>query len=332
MSGTQLDFDGDGPIVRLLRKYKKYLTYEAVISKPPGVALAHIAGTNKVVGSIMRSKGGGYLILLPAPDFRIEQTDHEIDDEDEDDDTEDSNIWLPEAGEFEKDLLAAIEQLSGSASLSRPAWAERYATDEQQRLQAEVVKQQKRVETARAKLATVQQQREAIDAKDQLFLGAGRALELEVRKVLELLGGTVTEPPPGRDDWRVSFPEGDAVVEVKGVSKSAAEKQAAQLAKWVASIYEETEKLPKGILVVNTWRELPLDQRTDKDFPDQMLPYSVQQGHSLVTGLQLFVIQAEVAKDASRAEYWRKQLLSTSGELVGADDWRSIIHEVKTED
>jgi hypothetical protein len=330
MGGSQIDFVGDGSIVQLLRKYKQYLTYEAVISNPPGVALARIAGTSKVVGSILRSEGGGYLILLPAPDFRAEQAEDE--NEDESEDANDEDIWLPEAETFEEDLLAAIEQLNGSASLSRPAWAERYATDEQQRLQGEVVKQQRRVETARAKLAALQRQREEVDAKDQLFLGTGRALELEVRQVLQLLGGTVTEPPPSHDDWRVSFPEGDAVVEVKGVSNSAAQKHATQLEKWVSSIYDETERLYKGILIVNTWRELPLDERTDADFPEQMVPYSERRGHCLVTGLQLFVIQAEVEKDPSRVEHWRKQLLETVGQLVGADDWRSIIHEVRTAD
>jgi hypothetical protein len=322
MSGTRIGFEGDGPIVQLLKKYKKYLRYEAAITKPPGIALARIIGTDKVIGSVQRSKGGGYLILLPAPDFEAKQPDGE--------EPEEENSWVSEAADFQVDLLAAIEQLSGSASLSRPAWAKDYATDEQQRLQAEVVKQQERVETARAKLATVQQQKEVIDAKDQLFLGTGRALELEIRKVLEVLGGTVVEPPLGRDDWRVSFPEGDAVLEVKGVTKSAAEKHAAQLEKWVSSVFEETGKLHKGILVVNTWREVPLNERAREDFPDQMLQYCGQRNHCLVTGLQMFVIQVEVEKEASRAEYWRKQLLETSGRLSGADDWQTFIHEVKT--
>lgn len=327
-AGSRIEFEGDGPIVQVLRKYKKFFTYEAVIDKPPGAPIARIMGTDKVIASLQRSKGGGYLILLPAPDFEAEQADDEAG---EGETSEEKSLWVLEAAEFQQNLLDAIKQLSGSASLSRPAWAKDYATDEQQHLQAEVTKQLKRVESARAKLATLQQRKETIDAKDQLFLGTGRALELEVRKVLELLGGTVTEPPPGRDDWRVSFPEGDAVLEVKGVTKSAAEKHAAQLEKWVSSVFEETGKLHKGLLIVNTWRETPLDERTNENFPDQMLQYCAQRKHCLVTGLQLFVIQVEVERDASRAEYWRKQVLDTSGRLSGADDWRSVIHEIKTE-
>jgi hypothetical protein len=328
-SGDRIEFQGDGPVVQLLRKYKKYLGYEAVVSNPPGASLGRIVGTDKVIGSIQRSKAGGYLILLPAPYFEAQPGANETED---DESTEEEDRWVPAAAEFEQDLLGAIEEASGNASLTRPAWAKNYATDEQQSLQAEVVKQQKRVEAARAKLAALQQQKELVDTKDQLFLGTGRALELEVKKVLELLGGTVTEPPLGRDDWRVSFSEGEAVLEVKGVGKSAAEKHAAQLEKWVSSVFEETGRLHKGILVVNSWRELPLNERTQEDFPQQMLAYSGQRNHCLVSGLQLFVIQAEVEKDSGRAEYWGQQLLATSGRLAGADDWRSVIHEIKTED
>ncbi|MEU4720722.1 hypothetical protein AB0G06_13915 [Nonomuraea dietziae] len=321
-SGNRIEFDGDGPMVSLLRKYKNSLTYDATITDPPGTILAHVVGTNRVVSSIHQSKTDGYLILLPAINLH--------DDSDEDSDGEDIG-WIPEAPQFQTDLLAAIELLSGSKSISRPAWAEQYATAEQERLRAEIVKQQSRIESGRAKLAKLQQQREIAEAKDQLFLGTGRALELEVKNVLELLGGTVSEPLPGRDDWKVAFLEGDAVVEVKGVAKSAAEKHAAQLEKWVAAAYEETGKAPKGILVVNTWRTLPLTERTEEDFPQQMLPYCNSRGHCLVTGLQFFLIRADVEENPGRAEYWRKLLLETSGMMPECDDWQSVIQLSKPE-
>jgi hypothetical protein len=68
-SGDRIELLGDSPIVQLLRKYKTYLGYEAVISNPPDTSLGRIMGTDKVIGSIQRSRAGGYLILLPAPYF-----------------------------------------------------------------------------------------------------------------------------------------------------------------------------------------------------------------------------------------------------------------------
>jgi hypothetical protein len=317
-SGTRIQLDGDGPITRLLQKYKKFLKYQAVMTNAPGTILARVSGTQRVISSMLRSTNGGYLILLPDLQFEMEESEEEED-------------FLPEAEQFQNDLLSAIEDLHGSKVVSRPAWAERYSTDEQQELHTKIARQQSVIEVARAELAGLQRAQEAADIKDQLFLGSGRALDLEVKKVLEILGGTVTEPEPGRDDWRVAFPEGDAVVEVKGVSKSAAEKHAAQLEKWVAGALEATGKSPKGILVVNTWRELPLEDRTHEDFPSQMIPYCRGRNHCLITGLQLFIVRAEVEATPSRAEYWRRTLLGTSGKVSGCDDWRSTIKTVEEE-
>ncbi len=165
-----------------------------------------------------------------------------------------------------------------------------------------------------------------------VILGTGRALELEVKAVLELLGGTVTDPEPGRDDWRVAFPEGEAVVEVKGVKGSAAEKHGAQLEKWVSGAYEANGVMPKGILVVNTWRETPLAERTQADFPDQMLPYCKGRGHSLITGLDLFVIRADIEADATRVEHWRSEILSASGRLIGVPHWKNVITQTTAEE
>lgn len=113
---------------------------------------------------------------------------------------------------------------------------------------------------------------------------------------------------------------------MKGLGKSAAEKHAAQLEKWVASIMEDGEQV-KGILVANTWRDVPLAERTAESFPSQMLPYAKSRGHCLITGLQLFVILDEVEKDPSRASYWRQKILGTAGVLGGCDDRRAAITE-----
>ncbi|XRQ08904.1 hypothetical protein ACN3XK_72550 [Actinomadura welshii] len=316
--GTRIELIGDGSIVNLLRKYKKYLGYEAVISKYPGSIIGRITGTDRVVSSIERRENEGHLILLPNVDLRLNE---EVD--------EDEDPYVEEAPNFQTDLLEAIGQLAGSTTQTRPAWMERYSTAQEKEIKAELVKQQRRIEAARKRLTKLQQKREAIEARDQLFLGSGRALELEVKKALEALGGQVTEPNPGRDDWKVSFPEGNAVVEVKGVGKSAAEKHAAQLEKWIAAELEETGKAPKGILVVNAWRDLPLNERTQDAFPSQMLPYCESRGHCLVTGLQLFVILANLEADPSQAEHWRKTVLATSGKLAGADNWRSVLDETR---
>jgi hypothetical protein len=322
--GDRVEVVGDGPIQTFLRAHKDLLSYSAIIEEPPGLVLARVTGTDRAVSSLLVRKSGGQLLLLPSLLLESEA------EENEDEDAEDSDGWIPEAPAVQEALLSALSESNGGREISRPLWAERYETAEQKKLRVEAVKQQTRVEDARTKLASTQQKLEAARERDQLFLGSGRALELEVKLVLELLGATVTEPEPGRDDWKATFPERTAVVEVKGVGKSAAEKQAAQLEKWVAGELEKTGVLPKGILVVNTWRDAPLEKRTRQNFPDQMLPYCEGRDHCLVTGLQLFLIRHEVERDANKAACWRGRLLGTKGRLVDVPDWQTVVKETKT--
>jgi hypothetical protein len=319
-SGTRIDFTGNGSVVDFLRKYRDRLSYAAVIANPPGTPYARIVGTELAIGSIQRFKSGGHMVIIPCVDLSAPY-DEESDEEPSEDDR-----WIPEAEQFQADLFAAVEQLNGSAFASRPSWADDYATKEQAALRADSVKAEEELESARVRLADAHRQKELSELRNQLFLGTGRALELEVRKVFELLGCEVTEPVPGRDDWKVSFPEeGRAVCEVKGVAKSGAEKHAAQLEKWVSSDYAETGEQPKGILVVNAWRDVPPADRTEANFPDQMLNYSISRGHCLISGLQLFVILNDVEANPDRADHWRKAIISTNGVITGCDDWRSVL-------
>jgi len=52
-----------------------------------------------------------------------------------------------------------------------------------------------------------------------------------------------------------------AVVEVKGLGKSAAENNAAQLEKWVSEYYLTKGIKPKGILIVNAYKDVPFKEQ-----------------------------------------------------------------------
>lgn len=318
--GDRIEAFGDGALQGVMRKYVKDLAYTATMSSPPGTAIATVAGTSRRVASFLTSKGGGALVIIPDTTFVPSRTEEgEI------------RKWPKKATDFQVDLLEAIESLIGSSEVARPSWASDYSTASQREARAAIKKQQAIVTRARNKLATLQADAEAADLRDQLYLGTGRQLELRVKDVLEQLDCTVTEPAPGRDDWKVEFGKYRAVVEIKGVGKSAAEKHAAQLEKWVAGELEETGKTPKAILVVNTWREVPLADRSGEDFPSQMLPYCESRGHCLVTGLDLFVIACDVDDNPNRAKYWREKLLSTVGRLEDVPDWRDFVERAESE-
>ena len=323
-SGNRIEAIGDGPLQVVIRKYAADLEYAATMTSAPGTAFAKVVGTTRSVASFHRVKSGGLLVILPDTTFIT-------DDPFAENDPETGEKWPARATEFQVDLLDAIEALTGTSEIARPSWTADYSTQDEQKAREAVIKQQAAIEKARNKLTGLQADAESIELKAQLYLGTGRQLELRVRDVLEQLGGKVTEPEPGRDDWQVELDGNQAVVEVKGVSKSAAEKHAAQLEKWVAGSFEQTGVMAKGILVVNTWRDVPLADRTDEDFPAQMLPYSQGRNHCLLTGLDLFAISSEVQASPSRAKHWRQQIMNTSGRLSDVPDWRLYINQATSE-
>ncbi|WP_079614160.1 hypothetical protein [Mycobacteroides abscessus] len=313
--GSRFNVHGSSPLGAFLRKYRNYAQYDAIFTFPAGTTLASVTGTSRIVSSYMKAEGGGLLVLIPALNLQASEDD-ELDEDDDD-------TWVDDAPNVQVDLLDAITAMTENAIRAHPTWSLRYETAEQSKLRENIVKQEARVETARKRLTRLIEQRDRLQARNQLFLGTGEPLAMEVKIVLELLGGKVTQPNPERDDWKVTFPEGNAVVEVKGVSKSAAEKHAAQLEKWVAGEFEESGVAPKGILVINTWRETELSERRETDFPDQMLPYCEGRGHCLITGLQMFCIRLDIERDTSRADYWREKILTTSGLIKDVPDWQS---------
>jgi hypothetical protein len=123
---------------------------------------------------------------------------------------------------------------------------------------------------------------------------------------------------------------GAAVVEFKGKAKSAAESDSAQLEKWVTEYHLENGVHPKGILVVNAWRDKPLPDRSQAAFPNQMLGYAEARGHCLVTGMQLLGAWLDVEKRSGRAIQIARALFKCSGRFGGYGDWAEFIETRET--
>lgn len=130
---------------------------------------------------------------------------------------------------------------------------------------------------------------------------------------LEKLGFRVDAGPDGQDDLVAKYGEKYAVIEVKGRDQaSAGEKDAAQLEKWNSRFYEEQGKEPKSILVVNAYRQLPLDKRAGEVFPNQMLKYCERKGQCLISGLQLLCLVHSANSEAER-QAAAESLFGTTG-------------------
>ena len=133
----------------------------------------------------------------------------------------------------------------------------------------------------------------------------------------------------GRDDLIIKYNEKIAVIEVKGVSKSAAEKHVTQLEKWVSEYHLKNEIKAKGILVINAFKDVPLSERKEKPFPDQMLPYSQKREHCLITGLQLLGLYLDCVNNLSKKEKMINLLFETNGIFKEYEDWENFLETNK---
>jgi hypothetical protein len=194
-----------------------------------------------------------------------------------------------------------------------PLWTEKYYIRDEKKeieLATELNVQKNELEL---KIIDQQKKIDLIRNLKYLFAGDGDSLEEVVEYVFREIGFDVSRPENKRDDLIIKFKEKVAVVEIKGTSKSGSERYAAQLEKWVSSYYENNGVSPKGILIVNTYKNELLEHRTDKDFPDQMIPYCLARQHCLLTGLQLLAMFIDFNANAIDFESIIKFLFDTNG-------------------
>ena len=108
-----------------------------------------------------------------------------------------------------------------------------------------------------------QKRLEAIQKYKLTLTSSGKELEKIVTQIFSELGFTIWESEHNRADGIFEYNNHKFVIEIKGVSKSAAEKHAAQLEKWVSEFIENNGTIPKAILVVNGFRKKELSKRTE---------------------------------------------------------------------
>lgn len=131
---------------------------------------------------------------------------------------------------------------------------------------------------------------------------------------------SLTEAEKGRSDIIAQYNDTHVVAEIKGVTKSAAEKHAAQLEKWVSQYIEENETVPKALLIVNGFCETPVYNRTEEVFPNQMLKYCQSRGHALMTATQLLCLFIEIQQNPECKQERLGALLSCVGKYQRYQD------------
>jgi len=89
------------------------------------------------------------------------------------------------------------------------------------------------------------------------------------------------------------------------------------LEKWVSGHFEQTGIEPKGLLIVNAFCDMPLDDRAEEAFPDQMRAYAARKSLCLLTSSQLLAILLACRAEPNCKERLVEEILDTVGVYAG---------------
>ena len=278
------------------RTNKRKLKYILKITKSSGIPLMFIKDTNYLVSEFYKVNNGYVLILPDVLSFSSPS---------------ESEVFISSTLE----LIENLPKLERDSPRDIPDWVEEYTLDGESK---ELEKETKLLEKLKATQTSIEKTRENLSNFNflkALFASNGDTLEQAVEFIFQEFGFDIDPSEPNRDDLILKVDKKVAVVEIKGLSKSAAEKNAAQLQKWVTNYHLANDFNPKGILIVNTFRNEKLENRKNVDFPNQMLAYTTRMEHCLITGIQLLCIYLDFKAKKIKKNEIVKLLFDTIGEV-----------------
>lgn len=297
--GEEIVFDGDDIFHSFWNKIKNIVHYKAYFNSSVGKPFLFIKGTEKPVGTWLTFEKGNIVFI---PHLAEEHDFNKL--------TEYKNAVSTFISAI-IDLVNDLKTLTGEYSL--PEWTSIYFLPGEKELCDKIHKEKSRLRKILDSINNKKKQRDNIRQYKLLLCGKGVALKKQVISVLNEIGLKAKEGTEGRDDVVIRYRGKIGVGEVKGKSKSAAEKDAAQLEKWVSEYYSENEIKAKGFLIVNAFCETPLDKRKEPAFPNQMLPYCKNRAHCLVTTVQLLNILLEIKRNPQKRSGIITHLFKTTG-------------------
>ncbi len=192
-------------------------------------------------------------------------------------------------------------------------------------LQAGLVSLQQRAAELSKSVAETSRNLEAEERWKTLFTAKGDVLAETVIEAFRELGA---KAEPGAQAGMILSSNSMASTpwSRSRVRKARPQKQnAAQLEKWVAGFKAERGSDPKGILLVNAHCETPLSERAAPAFPHQMLKYSCQREHCLVTAAQLLGLLLTARAHPEKRIDLVNSLFSTVGIYRDFSDYRALL-------
>jgi hypothetical protein len=313
-AGENIVFEGPQPYKAFADRVTGVLRFRAIMDPSPGTPLFYLKGTKKVLGAIITEPKRWILLsphLKPNPEV-ISPGQHSH-----------GHRFVEAALALFKDRPVA------GTDFVPPAWQGAVVLSSERPLLDRRDAERKALLEAEQALLETEKALKAIDESKRAFTSKGDVLMDTVAGLLRMLGLVVEPGPEVKDDLIAKGYGLIFVVEVKGRDKTgAAEKDARQLESWVSRYAHEhdSEAEPKGLLVINGYKDLPPQERKEPTFPHAMLDYVQRKNQCAITGMQLLCLALEAQEKGNQAAI-AQELASTVGIFprYGGNDWKGRI-------
>jgi hypothetical protein len=256
--------------------------------------------------------------------------------------------------------LAALPDLLRQGGSDLPSWIESFKSQHTIKVEAAIQKLAQMIADANAQIAAHEAEIAKDDWLKELYAGTGQGFTNAVASALTELGLKVVEGPNSRAD--LIFTDGIrlATAEVKGLEGSIREQNFRQAERWVSEVnhalvstvaerrndvdlHRYNEKLGqigiskgesdlecRGLMIVGTFRKVPIDQRTGPDYPDQLARPLGRSRICSMTGLQLFNALMSIRNDPELKKPFIEDIFETNGPFQNALTWTQFLSQKPT--
>lgn len=317
--GTNIVCLDEEPFVTFLYETMEVISYNSVFNSPIGKPIFFINGTERVVGSL-ETRDRGNCLYLPALQSGQRLAEKGL------------GVQTVESL-YVNSIVSLVEKLSGPISeLELPFWHKEVLVPGETAAIKSVIELKEKRDSLESQIREQESALGELESCKLLFTGTGQPLLEQVRAILAEIGFDVDYGDEGRDDLVANFGDMEFVVEVKGKGGSAAERDAAQLSKWVAGHLEKYERHAKGLLIVNAFKDELPKERVHTAFPDQMLKYSGQQQLCLMTGFQLLGIYFHLKENPEKRDDLINHIFSTVGVYPDFQNYTDFLEELTVDE
>lgn len=328
--GQRVEACGNSIMADLLAPYAESLSYNQILEGPdfsPFLRVSRVnAGKPQIVGGYHRL-GEGVVIYGPLIDETSKQKGY-------------------------VDALIKLRSACRPTQEDQPAWTKHHQMQMELKANRKISDLQAQVEALNEQIGKEGAVLDEAKRLKALIVETGTPFANAVAAALTELGLMNVEGPHPRADILATDGRRYAAIEAKGVEGPVKEAHVRQALVWMAEVdaalansndsadtdlrmySEQLAKLSlngapqedcKGILVVGTYRKVPISERSSPDFGDSVVRVLARSDVCAMTGLQLLGLLVESQNDPKAKAGIVKEIFETKGVLRRASDWRKFI-------